>query len=72
MNKIELEIMMKRHGDTQSILADAIGISRVRLNAKINETNGASFTQPEISAIKERYNLSDSDINAIFFEKKVS
>lgn len=72
MNKLELEIIMKRYGDTQSRLAEAIGISRVRLNAKINETNGASFTQPEISAIKERYNLSDTDINSIFFERYVS
>lgn len=72
MNKLELEIIMKRYGDTQSRLAEAIGISRVRLNAKINETNGASFTQPEISAIKERYNLSDTDINSIFFERNVS
>lgn len=72
MNKLELEIIMKRYGDTQSRLAEAIGISRVRLNAKINETNGASFTQPEISAIKERYNLSDTDINSIFFERCVS
>lgn len=72
MNKLELAIIMKRYGDTQETLAKAIGISRTRLNAKINETDNASFTQPEICAIKERYQLSDSEINVIFFTRKVS
>ena len=67
MNKNEFISAMKRHGDRQSDLADAIGLSRTRLSAKINEKNGASFSQPEISAIKRRYDLSDRDIVIIFF-----
>lgn len=67
MNKNEFISAMKRYGDRQSDLADAIGLSRVRLSAKINERNGASFSQPEISTIKRRYKLSDSEIVDIFF-----
>lgn len=62
---------MKLNGDTQETLAAAIGISRTQLNAKINERN-ASFMQPEILRIKERYNLTAEQINEIFFENKVS
>lgn len=67
MNKKEFIAEMKRFGDTQSSLAAAMGLSRVRLNAKINERDGASFTQPEISFIRERYKLNADGINLIFF-----
>jgi hypothetical protein len=60
------------HGDTGNTLAKALGISPQRFSAKINERNGAEFTQGEIMAIKERYNLSADDIDDIFFSKKVS
>ena len=46
--------IVKMHGDTQEDLANAIGISRTRLSAKLHARNGASFTQPEIAAIKKR------------------
>lgn len=54
-------------GDTQGELADVLGISQQRLSAKINETNGAEFTQKEIKAIKERYNLTSEETALIFF-----
>lgn len=66
MNKQKLVGIMHGNGDTQEILAKAIGISVQRFNAKINETNGAEFTQGEIQRIKERYNLASEDIDAIF------
>ena len=72
MNKRELECRMKRYGDTQSSLANALGISRGCLNSKINERQCASFSQPEIVAIKKRYNLSADDIENIFFNSEVS
>lgn len=72
MNKRELEAVMSRYGDTQASLAAAIGISRTRLNAKINETNNATFTQPEISQIRCRYSLTSDEIDKIFFNTKVS
>lgn len=67
MNANILRSKMKLFGDTNASLADAIGCSAQRLSAKINETNGAEFNQGEIKAIKERYNLSHEEVDAIFF-----
>lgn len=67
MNKNKLLAVIKENGDTQDTLAEAIGLSRSRLSAKIHERNGAAFTHPEIVSIKNRYNLSDEQLNAIFF-----
>ena len=72
MNKAMLESVMKLNSDTQSDLADYLGISLSRLNAKINEYRGAQFFQTEIAAIKKRYSLSEAQIDAIFFCVKVS
>lgn len=72
MNKKELECEMKRFGDTQGTLANALGISRTALNYKINERNGAAFTQPELMLLKERYQLSAKRLEEIFFAKLVS
>lgn len=72
MNKNKLLAVLREHGDTQSDLAFAIGLSRTRLSMKINSKDGAVFTQPEILAIKKRYNMDDTLLNAIFFEEYVS
>ena len=39
---------------------------------KLNETGGAEFTQGEIQAIKQHYDLSPEDLDGIFFAKEVS
>lgn len=67
MNKNKFVSVMKLFGDTQETLADAIGISVQRLNAKINSTGGAEFTMGEIRAIKIRYHLISEQIDEIFF-----
>lgn len=67
MNKHKLMAVITEHGENQTILADALGISRVTLSKKINEKHNAVFTHPEIAAIKKRYSLSDSEISSIFF-----
>lgn len=67
MNKCKLLAVLAAHGENQTKLADFLGISRVTLSKKINEKRNAVFTQPEISAIKKRYKLSDTDISSIFF-----
>lgn len=67
MNKDKLLAAIKAFGERQEDLADAIGLSRTRLSAKIHSRNNASFTQPEIAAIKKRYSLSDVEVNEIFF-----
>lgn len=56
----------------QITLAKAMGLSLSRLNAKINETSGAEFTQSEIAFIKRRYGLSDSETADIFFNPDLS
>ena len=72
MNKNYLEAVMKRHGDNCGILSEYLGIARGTFSAKINETNGAEFTQGEIIKIRQRYNLSAEELDEIFFADKVS
>lgn len=72
MNKNLFVSKMKLFGDTQETLGKAIGVSLCRLNAKINETNGAEFTKGEIAAIKVRYHLTAEEVDMIFFTPKVS
>lgn len=67
MNKNMLVSKMKLHGDNVVDIAKAIGISPQRFSAKINETDGAEFTQGEIRRIKKRYNLTSEEVDAIFF-----
>ena len=67
LNKNLLVSKMKLHGDIQQDLADYIGISVQRVNAKINGTDGAEFTPTEMKKIKEKYNLTDEEFLAIFF-----
>lgn len=70
LNKLKLESIMKLHGDTGTSLAQYLGIARPTFSAKINETNGAEFTQREISKIKDKYSLSPQDVVEIFFSQK--
>lgn len=72
MNKSKLESIMKLNGDTGGTLAKYIGIARTTFSAKINETNGAEFTQNEITKIKEKYHLSPEETIDIFFTPRVS
>lgn len=72
MNKRMLEAEMKLAGDTGGTLADYLGMARGTFSAKLNETNGAEFTQGEIAAIKLRYGLSPEKVDAIFFNQEVS
>ena len=67
MNKRLLESKMKMFGDTNSTLAQAIGISPQSFSSKKNETNGAEFKQGEIEKIKKRYSLTAVEVDAIFF-----
>ena len=66
VNKQLLWSKMALYGDTNEDLAKALDLSPQRLSAKINSTNGAEFTQSEISIIKERYNLTDAEVVDIF------
>lgn len=70
MNANLLKAKMKEFGDTQVVLAAALGISRSRLTAKINGVS--DFRQNEILFIKDRYALTASEINSIFFSPELS
>ena len=72
MNQALLRSVMARYSETQADLAELLKLSLSRTNAKINCYGGAQFTQAEIRAIKDHYNLSAYDVDAIFFAKKVS
>lgn len=72
MDKKKLEAEMKLFGDTGNSLAEYLGIARSTFSAKINETNGAEFTQGEIAGIKRRYNLDAAQVDSIFFNVEVS
>lgn len=72
MNKALLRSHMAKHNDTQEALANYLGISLSRLNAKINETSGAEFKQTEIAFIKKRYSLTPRETDAIFFSRELS
>ena len=67
MNKNMFVSKMKLFGDTQEILAMALGVSLTRLNAKINETDGAEFWQHEIKFFRDRLHLTTEEVDQIFF-----
>ena len=72
LDKKKLEAEMKLFGDTGNSLAEYLGIARSTFSAKINETNGAEFSQGEIARIKRRYNLDAAQVDSIFFNVEVS
>ena len=72
MNRNMLISFMKLHGDNQSDLADYLGISLQRCNAKINQTGGAKFDMIEIGKIKKKYNMTAEQVDMTFFANDVS
>ena len=67
MNKNLLRSVMVLHDDTNITLAEYLGISDSTLSLKMNETNGAEFTQKEIANIIKRYSLTADQTMQIFF-----
>lgn len=72
MNKRELRSILARQGDRQIDLAKYLCISEQTLSKKINEREGAEFSQTEIRQIKEKYNLNAAQVDDIFFTINVS
>ena len=66
MNGSLLKSIMVLNGDTIRKLAEHLNISPQSVSDKINE-RGTEFKQGEIAMIKERYNLSANEVEAIFF-----
>ena len=67
MNKAKLKSLMALHGDTNKDLAELLEISEQSVSCKINE-NGTEFKQGEITKIKDKYNLTPAELDAIFFD----
>ncbi len=65
MNVLLLKSKMTLNEDTQEDLANALGITRNTLLSRFSKSS--SFTQVEISKIRDRYNLEDNEIIDIFF-----
>lgn len=72
MNKKLLRAAMAENGDTGTMLAEALGITPSTLSVKMNNRNGADFTQSEMFAIMKRYSLTAERMQIIFFTQKVS
>ena len=66
MNKELLRSIMVLHRDTNKDLAEFLEISEQSVSGKINE-KGTEFKQGEIAKIRDRYNLSPEQVEAIFF-----
>ena len=68
MNKDMLKGQIRSLGMTQGDVANKIGISLSRFNAKINETDGAEFSISEAKRLKKVLFLSAEQIDRIFME----
>ena len=67
MNKDMLKGQIRSLGMTQGDVAEKIGVSLSRFNAKINETDGAEFSLGEVQALKGLLNLNSDQVDQIFF-----
>ncbi len=68
MNAPLLKGRMAELSMTQQSVAEKIGLSLSRFNAKLNGTQGAQFTLRDIQQLKTTLNLSAESIDAIFFD----
>lgn len=67
MNKDLLKGQIRSLGFTQGDVAEKIGVSLSRFNAKLNETDGAEFSLGEVQALKDVLQLDSEKVNQIFF-----
>lgn len=66
MNTDVLKGKIKEHAMTQADVAESIGISLSRFNAKLNNC-GAEFTLGEVRAIRDLLCLTPEQTDFIFF-----
>lgn len=65
-NTVLLKSIMVLNCDTVQALALSLGVNRQNISAKLNGKR--DFKQTEINKIIDRYNLTDLQIRAIFFD----
>ncbi len=70
MNSNEMKAAMKRNGDTQEKLAEALGLHISGICGRVN--GHIDFRASEIGKIVKRYNLSPEETERIFFEGDAS
>lgn len=70
INRKLLKSKQSLYGDTDRDLAAALGITPQTFSAKVN--GKAEFIAGEIKIIRDRYNLTDEEVTAIFFVNSVS
>ncbi len=66
MNANKLKGRLREYGMTQGEMAEKMGVSLSRFNAKINQRQGAEFTLGELRAMKELLELTAKQVEQIF------
>lgn len=69
MDTRRIKSVMVLNGDTLVTLSEVVGCTKETLSKKINEWEGSEFTQSEIKAIKDYYDLTPEEVDSIFFAK---
>lgn len=69
MDTRRIKSLMVLNGDTLATLSEIVGCTKETLSKKINEWEGSEFTQSEIKAVKDYYNLTPQEVDSIFFAK---
>lgn len=69
MDTRRIKSLMVLNGDTLATLSEVVGCTKETLSKKINEWEGSEFTQSEIKAVKDYYNLTPQEVDSIFFAK---
>ncbi len=70
MNEIKFKQAMLEHHDTQTSLADAMGLPQSAISQRV--TGKVDFRQTEINFIIQRYELTADQVREIFFDRQVS
>lgn len=67
MNINMLKGKIKENDMTQEDVANKIGLSLSRFNAKLNEKGGAEFSLGEVQSMKKLFKLEPEQVDQIFF-----
>lgn len=70
MNKAKIKAAMAMNDDNQEKLAEALGLQKSGVSARIN--GKIDFRASEIAKIIKRYNLTEHEAAAIFFDEVAS
>lgn len=68
MNVNLLKGKIREKGYTQEDVAEKMGISLSRFNAKLNERGGAEYSLGELQAMRGILQLTPKQVEQIFFE----